>query len=361
MRSSVAISCLREAAIFCMAIGAAAVCVKLSAQERGISSPPRGAAAPDIEPLALPPPPLDVPAQPTVASQRRQDPPASFVIKGAKPETSGDELRNLMSKRFNAGVAELEARTRQHRIGGVDSEVLDQAAHRLLQWGIELHESPAERAAFLNQYIDWTQALEKLARQGYEQGTRTSIDVHRAEYLHLDAQIRLLRLRPQNATETSPLQVTPPVGQGAIEGTSQRRESAKKGAPLLLFSTPLPTERPDDSQLLKLLKARYREALAETQERYQHFLQGQGELDRLAHAAAKLAKAGSELHEDSDRRAIFLGRYVELMRTIESHAQQHHQAGAGTTAELYCARALRLDGQIRLLRCMREADAAAPQ
>lgn len=126
--------------------------------------------------------------------------------------------------------------------------------------------------------------------------------------------------------------------------------------PTLLAAEPV-AEAPGSSVLQQLIKSRYNDALAETRERYVNFISGRETTDTVTQSGLRLLKAGIELHETRAERAVFLTQYLELMKEVEKMTEELYRNGIGTATGVYCARSLRLDAEIRLIRTRGERSA----
>jgi hypothetical protein len=75
--------------------------------------------------------------------------------------------------------------------GGVD--VFVEPVQRLVQAGLEVDDTPAEKIALLTRYVELTKSVEDLAQARVEAGQATPADLHQARYRRLSAEIQLLR------------------------------------------------------------------------------------------------------------------------------------------------------------------------
>jgi hypothetical protein len=125
--------------------------------------------------------------------------------------------------------------------------------------------------------------------------------------------------------------------------------------PALLKAKGLPLLQGDD-KLTKLLKARFNEALAITQKRYQ---QPGTPLDKWVPATERLLAAGLDLYSGRKEKIAFLKQVLELCTYEEMHAEVNLATGAkGPGAvffeiDLHTARELKLNVEILLQRAQK--------
>jgi hypothetical protein len=107
----------------------------------------------------------------------------------------------LAKERYNEAVAELKldyARYRNNQIpvGGVFGPL-----ERVLHSGLAIHEGLRERIAFLSQLLQVVKSVENGTEALVRTGQGLQATVHRARYLRLDVEIRLLQARAQQRTQ----------------------------------------------------------------------------------------------------------------------------------------------------------------
>jgi hypothetical protein len=125
--------------------------------------------------------------------------------------------------------------------------------------------------------------------------------------------------------------------------------------PALLKAKPLEPDAKDD-ELRKLQKARYNEAVTETQYRYQA---GKANIDDgFADVSQRLLESGLELNERPADRVRLLEQYLEVAKEVERIGQARFDSGRVSGADFHRMRYFRIDAEIRLLRARREADKA---
>jgi hypothetical protein len=106
-----------------------------------------------------------------------------------------DELRKLLKARYNEALAEVEGVTRMYQSARASFDSFAGARKRLLQAGLELCDTPADKVALLTQFVEHTKAVEKIAQARFEAARDPDSALHRFRYQRLDAEIQLLRAR----------------------------------------------------------------------------------------------------------------------------------------------------------------------
>ena len=131
--------------------------------------------------------------------------PALVLSKPLKMDSDDDELRKLLKARYNEALGELrdyyEEKDLSDRHGITrrgDPDDLYGPWRRLIQAGLELSNKPEERVALLTQYLQVTKEAEKVVQERYDAGRVRVGPLHRARYERLDAEIQLLRARPDD-------------------------------------------------------------------------------------------------------------------------------------------------------------------
>jgi hypothetical protein len=127
-----------------------------------------------------------------------------------------------------------------------------------------------------------------------------------------------------------------------------RAEQEKPITPLLELK-PVKVNK-DDSEMQKLLKERYNQALLGLAARHQEFQAGRGTLEVLQDAAKRLVKAGLELKEEPKDQVALLSGYIDVLKGIENAVEMRVQSGRAPMADLCEVRYNRLDAAIDLLR-----------
>lgn len=155
----------------------------------------------------------------------------------------------------------------------------------------------------------------------------------------------------------------------ALSGDPSPRKAkgAEKPSPMwelppLLTAKPLAENR-DDDVLLRLLKARYNEAVSETKAYYTtrqkaaelggDFVQDQDSFYRMWE---RLIRAGMDVHEKQSDKVALLAQYLDVTKDLEKLEQARVESGRNPPSLLRRARYERLNAEIRLLRAKREAE-----
>jgi hypothetical protein len=118
-------------------------------------------------------------------------------------------------------------------------------------------------------------------------------------------------------------------------------------------------ENPDDDELTRLLKERYRTAAEEVATVAFHVVQGVGDtsasLQRLSDAESRASRAALELCQTSAQRIAVLQKVLEARKRTEAYCKERYEAGADPAYALPLARYERLEAEIALVRAKREA------
>jgi hypothetical protein len=127
------------------------------------------------------------------------------ALLSAKPLVAGprdDALRKLLKARYNEAVSEAREHYAYEKLASERGIALlrDQGRfyrmwERVVQAGLELCDTPAEKVALLAQYLDVTREVERQAQAEHAAGRIKAGELHRARYARLDAEVRLLRAK----------------------------------------------------------------------------------------------------------------------------------------------------------------------
>lgn len=109
-----------------------------------------------------------------------------------------------------------------------------------------------------------------------------------------------------------------------------------------------------DSEVTKLMKARYNASLNELNARHDGLLRGSFTLDQLFDSGRRLLDAELELTETAAERAVVLERAIGVIEEFEQKLQMRIEANVGSPAELYRLRYGRLGLAIDLLKVQGE-------
>jgi hypothetical protein len=128
--------------------------------------------------------------------------PALLAAKPLKADPKDDELRKLLKARYNDVLAEAQAYWKTDKAPGTSIINLDDPYgryQRLVQAGLAVRETPAERVALLAQYVELTRQLEKETKKRVDEGRWEAPALHRARYERLDAEVQLVRAKREAA------------------------------------------------------------------------------------------------------------------------------------------------------------------
>jgi hypothetical protein len=124
-----------------------------------------------------------------------EKPPAIVAAKLLKPAPGDGALRKLLIARYNTALEELKIR---YRLPLGDQEALDgliDVAKRVVASKLELSSKLADEITVRQQYLELVTEVERIYQNLVEGGVRTRIDLKKARYLRLDAEIQLLRAK----------------------------------------------------------------------------------------------------------------------------------------------------------------------
>jgi hypothetical protein len=131
--------------------------------------------------------------------------PALLSAKTLKVDPKDDELRKLLKARYNEAVSEAKAYYEMVQLANRNAVELDRnedyryrMLQRVVEVGLELCYTPAEKVALLTQYLEVTKEDEKRTQARYDAHRIPISDLHRARYERLDAESRLLRAKRES-------------------------------------------------------------------------------------------------------------------------------------------------------------------
>jgi hypothetical protein len=120
----------------------------------------------------------------------------------------------------------------------------------------------------------------------------------------------------------------------------------------------LTLESPDDDELQKLLKARYREATEELRVLQAIYLQSPGQdkayVTTTLEALDHLKTSALDLCHTRDERVAVWERMIKHLEGTESIAKARHEAAVATAQDIHRVRYMTLDARIHLLRVKQE-------
>jgi outer membrane protein TolC len=106
-----------------------------------------------------------------------------------------DELQNLLKARYEAAQAGVDMLRKQYEVGTFDLNPMLEASQRLRVARLELCEKPEEKIACLEELVRFMKSIEEVAERKSRAGLEANVDVMRARYYRLDAEIELLRAK----------------------------------------------------------------------------------------------------------------------------------------------------------------------
>ena len=121
-------------------------------------------------------------------------PPRIEWLKPVKVSTASSELNQLLQKRHNAAVVELEGCYSEYMEGRGTLEFLYDAADHVRKSRLELARAKPERVVIMQDHIKLTKELEKLMKDRNELGRVPTKMYREATYRRIQAEIDLLRL-----------------------------------------------------------------------------------------------------------------------------------------------------------------------
>jgi hypothetical protein len=213
-----------------------------------------------------------------------QDPGRVFDPVRAKPlpaEAKDDQLRKLLKDRYNEALGEVKDLYEVIRAGKAIALLLPPASQRLTHADLELSDKPADKVVVLRRYLNLTKASEKLFQVKFEIGTSPILDLCRARYYRIDAEIQLLRALPEDKKAAFVPTATKPLD-----------DELDDKVPAILKPRPIDAK---DDPLRRLLKERHNEAAMER--RYLNVLieAGKATLPSLVEARQRLLYSALEL------------------------------------------------------------------
>jgi hypothetical protein len=135
--------------------------------------------------------------QPAPQNALPADAPVPAILK-AKPRKSAagdDELRKLVTARYNAAAAEMEIRLKEYLEGRVPLESMVDTARRVVESGLEVSDSAEEQQALREKFLELAVAIEKNQKTRVDAGRISPGALEEARYLRLDAEVQLLRAK----------------------------------------------------------------------------------------------------------------------------------------------------------------------
>jgi len=136
-----------------------------------------------------------VPSQDKKPVGKEEKAPAFLKAEPLKIEAGDDELTKLLKERYNAAVAELQARNKALESGNGTVEDIFGAARKVLRSELALSDKPADRIAVREKYLELERAAERIATTRFQAGKLGDDDLAAVRYLRLDAEVQLLKAK----------------------------------------------------------------------------------------------------------------------------------------------------------------------
>ena len=121
--------------------------------------------------------------------------PALVSAKPLPPVPGEDESRKLLREKRNEAVAAARSSYEEFMKGRGRSDDMYRSCQRVVEAGLELCATPAEKVALLTQLVEVMAEVDKDMQSRHAVARASAGDVHRARYERLDAEVRLLRAK----------------------------------------------------------------------------------------------------------------------------------------------------------------------
>ncbi len=121
--------------------------------------------------------------------------PAFLEAKPLKEDPKDDELRKLLKARYNEALAAAQGYRTLYQSARVSFHDLGEAQQRLMQAGLELCETPADKIALYTRLVELDKNVEEVAKARMDAARGTEAELHRARYQRLDAEVQLFRAK----------------------------------------------------------------------------------------------------------------------------------------------------------------------
>jgi hypothetical protein len=125
--------------------------------------------------------------------------PALFAIGEVTPHAQADAIQKLRIAQFNAAVREMKLANAYFESGAGSAEAVAAAAGRLVSVALALYTRPHDQVKWLERKVELAKHIEHVARRRYEAEVGNSLDLARAEYDRLGAEIELLQAKQKLA------------------------------------------------------------------------------------------------------------------------------------------------------------------
>lgn len=125
--------------------------------------------------------------------------PALFSIGEVTPHAQADAIQKLRIAQFNAAAREMKSAKAYFESGHGDSVAIAAAAGRMVNVALALYTRPRDQVMWLERKVEVTKFIEHVARRRYDAAVGNSLDLARAEYDRLGAEIELLQAKQKLA------------------------------------------------------------------------------------------------------------------------------------------------------------------
>jgi beta-lactamase regulating signal transducer with metallopeptidase domain len=356
-------------------LGAAAIAVSWSiAMAQNESTPttkpaPAKTTADKLRPKGLPAVKL---ASPTIEPRDNENLKALLTFEPLKAAPQDDELKNLLTQRYNAAVRTLNLYQYQYDVGTTTMSFVSSAGRTVAEAALALVDDPRTKIRILERYLEFAKRAEKQANDKLVVGGVTGfspVDDAQAREARFDAEIRLHQLR---AALSGKAPVTAPVTAerqpvALVEGQSHvQPQTSASGSPSwppkLLTAKPLAVA-PGDNELEKLLKEKYNAALRPISLYESQIQMGTlPPLDELLRAGRNFRDAQLALSQNAQESLQVLQEYLDFTKYLDGLGESFRIVGGvvgHSPVEAAQMHEARLDAEVALLR-QRAAAASKP-
>jgi hypothetical protein len=121
--------------------------------------------------------------------------PTLLSAKRLQPVPGEGESRKLLREKRNEAVAAAKGSYEEFMKGRGRMDDMYRSCQRVVEAGLELCATPAEKVALLTQFVDVVAEVEQEMQTRHATARASRGDVHRARYERLDGEVRLLRAK----------------------------------------------------------------------------------------------------------------------------------------------------------------------
>jgi hypothetical protein len=114
-----------------------------------------------------------------------------------KASTASDKMKTLLKDRYSAAVVALEVRWKEFLFGRGTLDILCSTSERLLRAETEIATNKADRILALQSHLRLAQEMEHINKARFDAGRLPVSDWKQTEFLALDAEIALERVKSQ--------------------------------------------------------------------------------------------------------------------------------------------------------------------